>query len=143
MNAHVSISPLAVSDPHIRKLLQLAGLRFMCTRARWLDSEAMQIGIALKSGAMSSDEVDARLDKLGALDLVYPELMGAEMIEPEQPPPALKIREYRTPQSTIDALFGWIVRQDEATQARWLADRPKDAPYLRRLWESKCKTRGK
>src|SRR4051794_1473673 len=102
MNAHVSISPLAVSDPHIRKLLQLAGLRFMCTRARWLDSEAMQIGIALKSGAITSDEVDARLDQLGALDLVYPELMSVEMIEPEQPKPALKtIREYRTPQSTI------------------------------------------
>jgi len=31
MNAHVKISPVAVTDPHIRKMLQLAGLRFMCT----------------------------------------------------------------------------------------------------------------
>lgn len=84
MNAHVkptqpaSVSPVAVEDPHIRKLLQLAGLRFMCSRARWLESEATIIGKALKSEAMTSDEVDAKLEEMGALDLVYPELMGAE-----------------------------------------------------------------
>lgn len=71
-----SVSPLAVTDPKIRKLLQLAGLRFACSRARWLDSEATQLGIALKSGALTSDEVDAKLEAMGALDLVYPELMG-------------------------------------------------------------------
>jgi hypothetical protein len=69
-------SPLAVTDPKIRKLLQLAGLRFVCSRARWLESEAKQIGLALKSGTMTPDEADARLDEMGALDLVYPELMG-------------------------------------------------------------------
>ena len=78
MNAHVKMSPVAVTDPHIRKMLQLAGLRFMCTRARWLESEATLIGIALKSGKMTSDEVDAKLEEMGALDLVYPELMGAQ-----------------------------------------------------------------
>jgi hypothetical protein len=79
MNAHVKpaqSAPLAVTDPHIRKQLQLAGLRFVCSRARWLDHEATKIGIALKSGKMTSDEADTRLDELGALDLVYPELMG-------------------------------------------------------------------
>jgi hypothetical protein len=78
MNAHVTatVSPLAVTDPRIRKELQLAGLRFMCTRARWLESEATIIGKALKAGAMTSDEADAKLEELGALDLVYPELMG-------------------------------------------------------------------
>jgi hypothetical protein len=83
MNAHVDLSrqvdaepPLVVTDPHIRKQLQLAGLRFVCSRARWLEHEATKIGIALKSGAMTSDEADGRLDELGALDLVYPELMG-------------------------------------------------------------------
>jgi len=45
-------------------------------RARWLESEATLIGIALKSGKMTSDEVDAKLDEMGALDLVYPEMMG-------------------------------------------------------------------
>ena len=69
---------LQVSDQRIRKQLQLAGLRFVCTRARWLESEATQIGIALKSGAITSDEADERIDELGALDLVYPELMGTE-----------------------------------------------------------------
>jgi hypothetical protein len=78
MNAHTKPvqHPLHVSDPPIRKLLQLAGLRFLCSRARWLESEATLIGIALKSGKMTSDEADVRLEDLGALDLVYPELMG-------------------------------------------------------------------
>jgi hypothetical protein len=84
MNAHTPIlsqpaevaSPLAVTDPKIRKLLQFAGLRFICSRARWLDDEVMRLGMALKSGAMTSDEVDAKLEEMGALDLVYPELMG-------------------------------------------------------------------
>jgi hypothetical protein len=71
-------SPLAVSDPKIRKMLQLAGLRFMCSRAAWLNDEARRIGIALKSGAMTSDEADAKLEEMGALDLVYPELMAPQ-----------------------------------------------------------------
>jgi hypothetical protein len=75
MNAHVK-PPLLVTDPHIRKQLQLAGLQFVCSRARWLEHEATKIGLALKSGAMSSDEADVCLEELGALDLVYPELMG-------------------------------------------------------------------
>jgi hypothetical protein len=44
---------------------------------------------------------------------------------------------YRTPQSTIDAFLYWIVRQDAKTQARWLAERPKDASYLQTLLEAK------
>ena len=70
--------PLDVTDPHIRKLLQLAGLHFVCSRARWLEYEAAKIGTALKSGAMTSDEADVLIDELGALDLVYPELMGCD-----------------------------------------------------------------
>jgi hypothetical protein len=77
MNAHVKISPVAVTDPKIRRELQLAGLRFMISRALWLQSEATHLGKALKSGKMSSDDVDAKLEEMGALDLVYPELMGA------------------------------------------------------------------
>ena len=75
MNAHVK-PPLAVTDPKIRKLLQLAGLRFMITRAQWLISEATTLGKALKAGEMTSEEVDAKLEEWGALDLCYPELMG-------------------------------------------------------------------
>jgi hypothetical protein len=82
MNAHVkpqqTVSPLAVSDPNIRKQLQFAGLRFMCSRARWLDSEATRLGIALKNGTLTSDQVDEQLAEMNALDLCYPELMGAQ-----------------------------------------------------------------
>jgi len=81
MNAHIEVSaanPLAVTDPKIRKLLQLAGLRFVCSRARWLEHEAIKIGVALRCGAITSDEADEKLAKMGALDLVYPELMVGE-----------------------------------------------------------------
>jgi hypothetical protein len=74
--AEIYVPALAVTDQHIRKLLQLAGLAFISNRARCLEHEATRIGLALKSGAMSSDEVDACLEEMGALDLVYPELMG-------------------------------------------------------------------
>jgi hypothetical protein len=70
---------LAVTDPKVRKVLQLVGLRFMCSRARWLESEGLAIGIALKSGKLTCDEVDEKLAEMDALDLVYPELMrGAD-----------------------------------------------------------------
>ena len=78
MNQHTkspTVSPLAVTDPKIRKLLQLAGLRFMITRSHWLISEATIIGKALKEGTMTSDEIDDKLEEWGALDLCYPELM--------------------------------------------------------------------
>ena len=81
MNAHVKpidTSPLAVTDPKIRKQLQLMGLRFMITRAHWLISEATTLGLASKAGTMTMDEVDTRLEEMGALDLVYPELMTGD-----------------------------------------------------------------
>jgi hypothetical protein len=151
MNAHVRVaSPLAVSDPEIRKLLQLAGLRFMCSRAQWLNDEGIRLGKSLKSGATTSEEVDLRLEEMGMLDLVYPELMMSSDYDwtyqhiqcwgaDGRPKPKEQSKpEYRTPQATVDAFFGWIVRQDETTQARWLAEHPNDAPYLRKLWEEKC-----
>ena len=82
MNAPVkppqTVSPVAVSDPKIRKQLQFAGLRFMCSRARWLDSEATRLGLALKNGTLTSDQVDEQLAEMGALDLCYPELMRGD-----------------------------------------------------------------
>ena len=47
----------------------------MISRAQWLISEAIVLGKALKAGEMTSDEVDAKLEEWGALDLCYPELM--------------------------------------------------------------------
>lgn len=66
---------LMVSDPHIRQQLQLAGLRFLYSRAQWLAHEAKVMGLALKNGTMTTAELDAKLEDMGALDLVYPELM--------------------------------------------------------------------
>jgi hypothetical protein len=80
MIVHVNaldISPVAVTDPKIRKQLQLCGLRFAISRAAWFIDEAKLLGVALKDGKITSDQVDHKLAELGALDLVYPELMGA------------------------------------------------------------------
>ena len=140
MNRH----RLMVSDPHIRTQLQLAGLRFMCTRARWLDSEAMQIGIALKSGKLTSAEVDEKLEEMGALDLVYPELMTWDfphdrltIVNPPADKPEKANATYRTPQSVIDA-FLYVARNHDAEYlARWLKDHPRDIATLNKLWEAK------
>jgi hypothetical protein len=82
MNAHVkapqAVSPLAVTDPKIRKELQLAGLRFAISRAAWFIDEAKLLGIALRDGKLSSDQVDQKLAEMRALDLIYPELMGSQ-----------------------------------------------------------------
>jgi hypothetical protein len=67
-----------VSDPRIRTQLQLAGLRFMFSRANWLASEARLLGTSLREGSISSAQVDDALEQMGALDLVYPELMRVE-----------------------------------------------------------------
>ncbi|MBP1297405.1 hypothetical protein [Bradyrhizobium elkanii] len=69
---------LMVSDPAIRKQLQLAGLRFAYSRARWLASETRVLGLQLKHNRISSAQADLKLEQLGVLDLVYPELMSAE-----------------------------------------------------------------
>lgn len=74
MNSH----RLMVSDPAIRKQLQLAGLRFMYSRARWLASEVRVIGLQLKNDKITSAQADAILEEMGAIALIYPELMGAE-----------------------------------------------------------------
>jgi hypothetical protein len=51
---------------------------FWPLRTRMLQDEVNQIGMALKAGTMTPDEVDERLAELEMLDLVYPELMGCE-----------------------------------------------------------------
>ena len=132
---------LMVSDPHIRTQLQLAGLRFMCTRARWLESEAIAIGVALKSGKLTSAEVDEKLEEMGALDLVYPELMTWDwpvFVNP-QPDKSAKptAAPYRTPQSVVDAFLYVARNHDSEYLARWLADHPRDIATLNKLWEAK------
>ena len=63
------------------------------------------------------------------------EAQDANLKKPNEQPE----KEYRVPKSTVDAYFGWIVRQDAETQARWLAEHPKDEAYLRKLLREKSK----
>ena len=51
---------------------------FWSLRTRMLQHAVNQIGMALKAGTMTPDEVDERLAELEMLDIVYPELMGCE-----------------------------------------------------------------
>jgi len=74
----ISRDHLMVSDPEIRRQLQLAGLRFLYSRAQWLAHETKVMGLAVKNGTMTTAELDAKLEDMGALDLVYPELMRCE-----------------------------------------------------------------
>ena len=116
--------PLIVTDPKIRKMLQLAGLRFMCSRARWLDSEATRIWQFLKAGTMTSDEVDAELEEMGALDLVYPELMGASRMKHESqfsadiPPPDLDDPFPHTHPGTDELRYRFHLEEQERKKAR-------------------------
>jgi hypothetical protein len=111
-----------------------------------------------RKGQLNQLECDARLDEWRikfppgmyrydrlALQNIWLDDMGAEIIVRGWDARRIanaklgKGKEYRTPQSTIDAFFGWIVRQDEAYQRRWLAEHPKDEAYLRKLLAEKSK----
>jgi hypothetical protein len=55
--------------------------------------------------------------------------------------PLIKKLPYRTPQTTIDA-FWYVVRlNDQPHLLRWLSEHPKDAAYLEKLLEDKCRTK--
>lgn len=55
----------------------------------------------------------------------------APELDPEQPL-------YRTAQATADA-FWWVVREGDPDHLdRWLANHPRDAAHLHRIWEDKC-----
>jgi hypothetical protein len=114
-----------------------------------------------RSGGLNQLECDSRLDEWRikfppgmyrydrlALQNIWLDDMGAEIIvrgwdaQDEGKIANAKLakgKEYRTPQSTIDAFFGWVVRQDEAYQRCWLAEHPKDEAYLRKLLREKSK----
>jgi len=115
----------------------------------------------MRGGRLNQLDCDARLDEWRikfppgmyrydrlALQNIWLDDMGAEIIvrgwdaQDEGKIATAKLgkaKEYRTPQSTIDAFFGWVVRQDEAYQRRWLAEHPKDEAYLRKLLREKSK----
>jgi hypothetical protein len=67
MNAHVPI----IKDLHIKKQLQMAGLRFGIARAHHFIAEATALGLALKDGTISPDEADEKLKEMDALGMIY------------------------------------------------------------------------
>ena len=60
-----------------------------------------------------------------------------EAIEPLPAPDDAEPRRYRTPQATIDAFKFVVARGNADGLRRWLAGRPKDAPFLLSLLESR------
>jgi hypothetical protein len=61
---------------------------------------------------------------------------GFEMEESKAKP--AEPRAYHTPESTIDAFWYVVRNENDEYLARWLAEHPLDAPYLRKLAEERC-----
>jgi hypothetical protein len=53
------------------------------------------------------------------------------------PPGIISPRPYGTPQSTVDAFWYVVGLRDQERFKAWLADHPKDAPFLLKLMEGK------
>lgn len=49
-------------------------------------------------------------------------------------------QDYRTPKATVEAFFYVTRTKDAAGIAGWLADHPRDAQHLHKLWKQKCST---
>lgn len=60
------------------------------------------------------------------------EITEAPPIVPGAPPA------YRTPQATVDAFLYLTRVADVDRLTRWLADHPRDAAFLHKLWKRKC-----
>jgi hypothetical protein len=71
------------------------------------------------------EEVAAMVARMEAMD------SPAETLPPREPEP------YRPAASTIDAFWYVVSLSDPERFKAWLADRPKDAPFLLRLLETK------
>jgi len=69
------------------------------------------------------------------LSRVFAPSIAAE-IEPEPAEP----RAYRTPQATVDAFFYVMRNETPARLKAWLADHPRDAGHLYKLWKSHAVT---
>jgi hypothetical protein len=83
--------------------------------------------------------IEYALKQIAAHDNIAAILAG--MIEAPDAPPVVPADpeppRYRTPQSTIAAFWHIAALGDAERLKRWLADRPKDAPFLLELLESK------
>ena len=62
----------------IRDHLALAALRFVSLRCRLLQLEVDELGILFKSGKITSEELDLKLEELEILDLAYPHIQMPE-----------------------------------------------------------------
>ncbi|MDN5003816.1 hypothetical protein ACFQZO_23550 [Bradyrhizobium sp. GCM10027634] len=64
----------------------------------------------------------------------------APSIHAELEPQPAELRAYRTPQATVDAFFYVMRNETPAQLTAWLADHPRDAAHLHKLWKSHAVT---
>jgi hypothetical protein len=103
------------------------------------------------------DELQAYAERAGLLAQIGQDAVQAIIAEPfaripttiepkailQVPEPEPPKRSYYTPQSTISAFWYAVGLNDENYLTQWIAEHPKDAAYLRKLWEAKCQTQSK
>lgn len=114
-----------------------------CTQHRWfydLGILALQIAVdnlqwlAERWGLVDlhgQDEIQ-RVMALAFRDAGSP-LTEEIPLAPELPKPA-----YRTPKATVDAFLYVACIGDVDELTAWLADHPRDADHLRKIWKRKC-----
>jgi len=133
-----------MSTPHLLHLLAHSHAEAwlvydtdFCELVDILQEFAEQTGLVAQIGQDAVQEI------IAAPFAIVREMIDAEEAtlqpepEPELEPP---LREYRTPQATIEAFWHVVRLGNEKHLAEWLAAHPVDAPHLHQLWREKCST---
>jgi hypothetical protein len=59
-------------------------------------------------------------------------------LPPAPEPTTAPVPAYRTPPSVVDAFWVVLRRGDPDYLARWLLEHPRDASFLKQIWQAKC-----
>jgi hypothetical protein len=86
---------------------------------------------------MTLAELERRAELIRQIEVAEIMARMDAMEGPSKAPPRAEPEPYRPPQSTIDAFWYVVGLRDPERFKAWLADRPKDAPFLLQLLETR------
>jgi hypothetical protein len=140
MNMH---SPPSVLDTES----VLTALRCSYLRVRLIETEIISIGVALRDGLISPEAAIEWTDEIGLDELERRAelrrqeeagVIAASLEATDRPAPSpAKPKPYRTPESTVQAFWYLVGLEDQSRLNAWLAEHPKDAPFLLKLLKDK------